>query len=109
MPPVSQYIAGVKLAGLTIGAIIGGIIFLAVLPFLLFGSFLFFQRVWYRMFRDRAQYLVDEKRRAAWNAEARREEQLRLSAMALLRQWARKNGVMAEGSLLNMSILVSGN
>jgi hypothetical protein len=108
MPPALQNLPSAKVIGSVIGATIIGIILLIVLPFLLFGLYIFFRGVWLVMFKDRAQYLLDEKTRAAWNAEARREARLRYNSMALLRDWARKNGILEEGSPLELSVLVCG-
>jgi hypothetical protein len=102
-----QHISGLKLAGIIIGVTSGGIILLSVLPFLLFGSFLCFRSIWRGMFRDRAQYLIDEKTRASWNAEARREARLRYNAMAWVRQWSWKTGLLKQGSPMELSVLVS--
>ena len=107
MPPASQHNVDVKLVGTTIGAVIGGIILLGVLPFLIFGSFLFFRTLWRVMFKDRAQYLLNEKTRAAWNVEARREARLRYNAMALVRHWGCKTGIVTRGSPMELSVLVS--
>jgi hypothetical protein len=108
MPPVPQHITDAKLTGIVIGAMIGGILLLGILPFLVFGLYLFVVSIWRGMFRDRAQYLLDEKARAAWNAEARREARLRYNAMAIVREWADKNVVLAEGPSVKLSVLVSG-
>jgi hypothetical protein len=103
-----QYIADAKFAGIVIGLTIGGIILLGILSFLLYELFFFFRGVWGVMFRDRAQYLLDEKARAAWNAEYRREARLCHNAMAVVTDWAQKNGIVEEGSPMELSALVRG-
>jgi hypothetical protein len=107
MPP-PQHIVTAKLVASIVGATIGGIILIGILPFLLFGCFDFFRRVWRAMFKDRARYLRKEKIRAAWNAEAWREATLRYNAMALVAQWAQQTGVVARGVPQDLAVLVSG-
>jgi hypothetical protein len=108
MPPAQQHIVDTKLVVSIVGIVIGSILLLGILPFLLFGSFLYVRTVWRNMFEDRAQYLLDEQLRATWNAAARREARLRRNAEAIVCHWARKNGMVTRETPLQLAVLVCG-
>ncbi|KAF2433604.1 hypothetical protein EJ08DRAFT_694490 [Tothia fuscella] len=105
MSLISPTLTGAKLVGTIIGITLGSVALLFILPFLLFGSLLYFRSVWLMTFKDRAHYHHCEETRILWNAEARREATLLYNAEAILIDWARKNRVVRRGLPVDLSLL----
>ena len=70
-------------------AVLAGNLLLGLLPFLLFGFYLYFRSVWWYMYKHRARYIYEETIRVAWNEQMRREVRLRDNAIIIVMENAK--------------------
>src|ERR1700743_798489 len=86
-------------------AIIGAIIFIAIIPFIIAIFWIVATDIWVMMYKDPSKYLKLEKLRKEWNKAAQAEQQRQETVNCLVRDMADREGVLEERWFLYLELV----
>jgi hypothetical protein len=86
-------------------SVIGGVLFMAILPFLATGIWIFCRDLWWVMITNRSRYLEAEILRKEWNKAAWTEQRRQDIAICLIRNLIEKEGKPEEKWFLFLELV----